>query len=212
METSDGPPAPVAAIDCGTNSTRLLVAAADGTALARVMRITRLGEGVDATRRLWPAGIARTVAVLDEFRRTADNLSVGRARLVATSAVRDAGNGDEFLAAATAATGITAELLSGDEEGRLAYTGATAELPPGPGDDVVVDIGGGSTELVVGRHGEVGSVSLDIGCVRLTERFFRHDPPRPDELAAATAAVGTELDWAVATLGPRWARCAGRPA
>ena len=106
-----------------------------------------------------------------------DRLGVGAARLVATSAVRDAVNGAEFLEAAAGVLGVPAELLSGEEEGRLAFAGATADLPPVRGDDVVVDIGGGSTELVVGRGGRVEAVSLDMGCVRLTERHLRHDPP-----------------------------------
>jgi len=194
--------AAVAAIDCGTNSTRLLVVDALGRPLARTMEITRLGAGVDAARRLSAASIARTVAVLEEMRRRMDLLGVVRARLVATSAVRDAGNREEFLRAASAAAGVPAEILSGEEEGRLAFAGATAELGPGPGDDVVVDIGGGSTELVLGRDGRTSAVSLDIGCVRLTERHLLHDPPRPDELASAAAHIEAELDRALARIPP----------
>ncbi len=150
---SDSVGGPVAALDCGTNSTRVLVADAGGHALERLMRITRLGERVDATRKLDPAAIDRTVEVLAEFRRVMDHYGVRAARLVATSAVRDAANGEEFLAAARAATGVEPELLSGDEEGRLAYLGATSELPGYDGDTVVLDIGGGSTEVVTGRDG-----------------------------------------------------------
>ena len=188
---------PFAALDCGTNSTRLLVAGADGTVLDRQMRVTRLGEGVDATGALTGAAIDRTLGVLVGYRKSIDSLGVTAARLVATSAVRDAANGAAFLAAASDVTGVDAELLSGEEEGRLAYAGATRDLPPAGGDDVVLDIGGGSTELVVERDGRLRAVSLHLGCVRLSERYLRHDPPLPAELAAAVSAIGSELDRAV---------------
>jgi len=187
----------VAAVDCGTNSTRLLVTDGDGHSLLRLMRITRLGEGVDATHKLSGDAVDRTLAVLGEFRAEMDRLAVGAARLVATSAVRDAVNGDEFLLAASDVVGTQAELLSGDEEGRLAYAGATRDLAPAQGDDVVVDIGGGSTELVVAAGDRVEAVSLDLGCVRLTERHLHHDPPSPDELDAAVRTIASELDRAV---------------
>ena len=190
----------LAAVDCGTNSTRLLVAGADGAVLDRQMRVTRLGEGVDATGRLAAGAVSRTLAVLADYRKTMDSLGVAAARLVATSAVRDAANGADFLRAAAETTGVRAELLSGEEEGRLAYAGATDDLPPTAGDDVVLDIGGGSTELVVERAGVLGAVSLHLGCVRLTERYLRHDPPAAPELAAVAAAIGSELDRAVAEL------------
>ena len=195
------PTGPVAAIDCGTNSTRLLVTDADGGILARLMRITRLGQGVDATHKLDPEAIDRTVDVLTEFRQTFDRLGARRVRMVATSAVRDAVNGQDFLDAATQAIGSPAELLSGTEEGTLAYAGATTGLPPSSGDDVVVDIGGGSTELVLQRSGRIEAISLDLGCVRLTERYLQSDPPTAAELAAAGATVDAELDRAVRTVG-----------
>ena len=209
----DGDRGPVAAIDCGTNSTRLLVVGADGSTLERHMRITRLGEGVDATRLLSPGAMARTVEVLADYGRIMEGRGVVRARVVATSAVRDAANAEEFLSSAQAVTGIRPELLSGDEEGTLSFAGATAHLPPapiGPGPVLVVDIGGGSTELVAGdRPAAPGSatpdvvvVSLDIGCVRMSERFLRHDPPLPKELAAARAAVDIQLGRARAGLPP----------
>jgi exopolyphosphatase / guanosine-5'-triphosphate,3'-diphosphate pyrophosphatase len=187
----------VAALDCGTNSTRLLILSPAGQTLDREMRITRLGEGVDANRRLAPEAIARTLGVLEGFRSVMDRRNVGRARLVATSAVRDAVNGDDFLEAASAVVGFGAELLTGLEEGRTAYIGATADLPPVDGDDVVVDIGGGSTELILERDGEIRAVSLDLGCVRLTERTLRQDPPTVAERAQAQEIIDTELERAV---------------
>lgn len=190
-------------MDCGTNSTRMLVLTADGRALARTMEITRLGQGVDATHRLAPEAIARTVEVLTKMHRTMDELGVTNGRLVATSAVRDAVNGRQFLDAASNATGFEAELLSGDAEGRLAYAGATSDLPPGSGDDIVVDIGGGSTELVVAQGGEVHAVSLELGCVRLSERYFAHDPPLATERLAAESEVHRQLDRGLVTLPPR---------
>jgi len=224
--------APVAALDCGTNSTRLLIVAPGGQVLERRMRITRLGEGVDATRKLSPEAMARTLDVLREYRSLLQRYGVARARLVATSAARDAANAEEFLAAAADACGIEPELLSGEEEGALSFAGATAGLAPdavGPGPVLVVDIGGGSTELVAGvaptrtasaaassdvppaaTEAAAGGphrlspvvVSLDMGCVRVTERFLHHDPPTPDELARARAAAAAELMRARAVLPP----------
>jgi len=185
----------VAAIDCGTNSTRLLVSDADGGELIRLMRITRLGQGVDRENRLAPEAIARTADVLQEFRRSMDDLGVDRVRMVATSAVRDAENGADFIEAAGAAVGTAPEVLTGLEEGKLAYRGANADLSPFGGDTLVVDIGGGSTEITLGREGSVSSVSLQLGCVRLTERFLTSDPPTPDEVAATRSAIGDALTW-----------------
>lgn len=186
----------MAAIDCGTNSTRLLVVDGDGRPLERLMRITRLGQGVDAERRLHPDAIARVVVVLGEFRESLDRHGVDRVRLVATSAARDALNRDELFEAAEAATGVRPELLDGQEEARLSFQGATAELPADGAPLLVADIGGGSTELVVGVPGEepAGAVSLDVGCVRLTERWMEHDPARPDELANALGEVRDLLE------------------
>jgi len=194
----------VAALDCGTNSTRVLIVGDAGQVLEREMRITRLGAGVDATGVLDPAAIDRTVTVLADYRALMERHDVGRARLVATSAVRDAGNAERFLRAAEKATGVTPEVLSGLEEGRLSFAGATAGLPAGAagaGDPVlVVDIGGGSTELAAGVPGgpedDVAALSLDVGCVRISERFLRHDPPRRAELDSARAFVDEALDGA----------------
>jgi exopolyphosphatase/guanosine-5'-triphosphate,3'-diphosphate pyrophosphatase len=205
--------AAVAALDCGTNSTRLLIVDAHGAVLDRQMRITRLGEAVDATHKLSADAITRTIAVLEDYRRAMDRYGVVRARLVATSAARDAVNVDEFFAAAEAATGVRPELLSGFEEGQLSFIGATASLPAdsrGAVGVLVVDIGGGSTELAAGvpsgagaaTSPEVGAVSLDIGCVRLTERFFHHDPPLPSELADAQEVVDAEVERARTELPP----------
>ena len=183
----------VAAIDCGTNSTRLLVARADGqsvVALQRLMRITRLGQGVDRHRALAPEAIQRTVTVLEEYRQVMDRFDVGRVRMTATSAARDAANRDDFFVAAEEAIGVRPELLDGEEEGRLSFKGATRELDPNDGPFLVVDIGGGSTEFAV----EGAAMSVDIGCVRLTERFLHGDPPRPEELSQALSVVHDYLD------------------
>jgi exopolyphosphatase / guanosine-5'-triphosphate,3'-diphosphate pyrophosphatase len=187
--------AAVAAIDCGTNSTRLLVADAEGRQLLRLMRITRLGQGVDRENALAPEAIGRTVAVLHEFRRSMDDFGVARVRMVATSAVRDAANGSDFIEAAGAAVGTAPEVLTGVEEGKLAYRGASTDLIPFAGDTLVVDIGGGSTEITLGRAGSVSSVSLQLGCVRLTERFLTSDPPTPDEVVATRIAIADALTW-----------------
>lgn len=196
------PDSAVAAIDCGTNSTRLLVADASGHPLERLMRITRLGQGVDATGRLAPEAIARCIAVLTEYRQVMDGLGVDRGRLVATSAVRDAANGDDFLVAAGESTGFIPELLTGIDEGRLSLAGAVADLDPDDGPYLIVDIGGGSTELVAGDgpdDPDLAAVSLQLGCVRLSERFLASDPPTAAELAAARAEVDAQLESAITT-------------
>ncbi len=192
--------APVAAIDCGTNSTRLLIAGPQGETRDRRMRITRLGQGVDQAKALAPEAIERTLAVLREYRQTMDAAGVARCRMTATSAARDAANRDDFFAAAEAIVGSRPELLGGDEEARLSFAGATASLDPSDGPFLVVDIGGGSTEFAVGPAPEgdpltpTGVVSIDVGCVRLTERFLHGDPPRAEELAQALDVVNEYLD------------------
>lgn len=190
----------LAAVDCGTNSTRLLVVGAAGDVRAREMVITRLGEGVDAAHLLQPAALERTLTALRAYRSIMDAENVGRARLVATSAVRDARNGEAFLLPATDIIGAPAELLSGMEEGRLSYAGATSDLPRTDAPVVVLDIGGGSTEIVTKAEGEILSVSLDIGCVRLTERFLHGDPPTTAEVGETVEAIGGELDRAVVAI------------
>jgi len=182
----------LAAIDVGTNSVRLLVAEPAGgdhafRTVERLMRITRLGQGVGASGTLAPDAVARTVKVLREFRSVMDGLDVppGRLRVTATSAARDAANRDDFFGPATDIVGAPVELLSGDDEGRLSYDGATADLDPALGPFLVVDIGGGSTEFSVAD----GSRSVDVGCVRLTELYLEHDPPHPEELHACIAVT-----------------------
>jgi exopolyphosphatase/guanosine-5'-triphosphate,3'-diphosphate pyrophosphatase len=190
----------LAAIDLGTNSTRLLVAepsrgtAVGFTTLERRMTITRLGQGVDVARELAPEAVDRTLAVLREYRAVMDALGVERTRITATSAARDSANHDEFFARVEEVVGVAPELLSGDEEGRLSFDGATAELDAADGPFVVVDIGGGSTEIAVGTSSCDASLSLDIGCVRMTEQFLRHDPPGADELSACLSVVEAYLE------------------
>jgi exopolyphosphatase/guanosine-5'-triphosphate,3'-diphosphate pyrophosphatase len=178
----------VAAVDLGTNTTRLLVAEIVGgrlRELRRETRITRLGEGVDARRRLLPVAVARTRNVLAAYRREASRLGAERVLLVATSAVRDAENGEALLGEIEWSYGFATRLLSGDEEAELTRRGVGATLPG----TLVVDVGGGSTELILDDL----HVSVDVGSVRHTERFLPSDPPRPDELEACASAVRAEL-------------------
>jgi len=185
----------VGAIDMGTNSTRLLIADVDGGQVAtldRRMRITRLGQGVDASRRLADAAIERTVEALGEYRRALDDLGVERVRAVATSAARDASNADDLLAAVARTLGTRGEILTGADEARLSFDGATAGVDE-PAPFLVVDIGGGSTELVVGTTMPEGEVSLDVGCVRVTEQFLHSDPPSAEELSQAVQVVRLHL-------------------
>ncbi|MFL6077485.1 MAG: exopolyphosphatase [Mycobacteriales bacterium] len=187
----------VAAIDCGTNSIRLLVADIDGLAdglveVDRRMEIVRLGQGVDATGRLAPEAIERTRVALAGYAGLVRELSAERVRMVATSATRDAANREDFHAMVLDTLGAEPEVISGAEEAALSFTGATAGLAA-PAPYLVVDIGGGSTEFVHGTAAVDASISVDIGCVRLTERHFHHDPPGPDEVAAATADIQAAL-------------------
>ena len=186
----------VAAVDLGTNSTRLLVADADGGHLeeiARRLTITRLGEGVDMRRRLLPVPIARVRNCLTDYRRELEALGAERTLAIATSAVRDAENGEAFLGEIEWSYGFTTRLLAGEEEAAMMVRGVAAGRPP-LDDVLVVDIGGGSTELVLAMDGEVETArSLDVGCVRLTERFLGSDPPSRPELAAASAYVRSLL-------------------
>jgi exopolyphosphatase/guanosine-5'-triphosphate,3'-diphosphate pyrophosphatase len=189
---------PVAAIACGTNSTRLLVVDTAGAPLAREMRVTRLGRGVETTREMASDTIDDTVAVLREYRRTIDAFAAHPLRLVATAAARDAANRDVFFAAAEAAVGVRPELLSGEEEARLSLRSATARLDGCTGRVLVVDIGGGSTEFAVGFAEEPpgepeGLMSVDIGCVRLTERCLTGDPPGLSQVDDALSLIRDSL-------------------
>jgi exopolyphosphatase/guanosine-5'-triphosphate,3'-diphosphate pyrophosphatase len=215
---------PVAAIDCGTNSLRLLIARIDPVRrrladVQRRMEIVRLGEGVDATGLLAPQALQRTFAVLAGYAALITDAKAGPVRMVATSATRDADNAAEFTGGVREILGIEPEVLTGDQEALLSFVGATAELAPaGPGRGaragsrppsgtqpdlappfLVVDIGGGSTEFVLGPadqlpSGQLARCSVDIGCVRLTERHLRHDPPLPGEISAAVADIDAALD------------------
>jgi exopolyphosphatase / guanosine-5'-triphosphate,3'-diphosphate pyrophosphatase len=182
----------VAAVDLGTNSTRLLVAdVADGRIeeLVRRLKITRLGEGVDERRRLLPAPIARVRNVLTDYRREAEQLGAEQTLAIATSAVRDAENGEAFLGEIEWSYGFSTRLLSGHEEAELTFRGIATDRDIDT-EVLVFDIGGGSTELVAGGpDGLRFHDSLDVGAVRLTERFLPSDPPREAELEACFEAV-----------------------
>ena len=186
----------VAAIDCGTNAIRLLVAdVVDGTLtdLDRRMETVRLGEGVDATGRLADAALARTFAACERYAAIVGDLGAERIRFVATSASRDAENRDVFVAGVLERIGVEPEVISGDEEAALSFTGATRGLVGGEPPYLVVDIGGGSTEFVLGTTEPVAARSVDVGCVRLTERHVRHDPPSRDEIDAIVADVDAAI-------------------
>jgi exopolyphosphatase/guanosine-5'-triphosphate,3'-diphosphate pyrophosphatase len=183
----------VAAIDCGTNSIRLLVAEVGDGRLSdvhREMRIVRLGQDVDATGRLVPEALERTRVALADYAAIARDEDAERVRMVATSAIRDATNREDFFGMARSTLGTDAEVITGDEEARLSFTGAVSDLDPADGPFVVVDVGGGSTEVVLGEwtgtSAEVTAArSVNVGCVRITERHLRSDPPTPEEVSAA---------------------------
>ena len=203
-----GGPVRVGAVDCGTNSIRLLVA--EGvpgqpglTDVTREMRIIRLGEGVDATGRLSTEAISRCRTTLTDYAATMAELGVQSVRMVATSATRDASNKDQFFdmtaeVLGTHFPGAVAEVISGQTEAELTFAGGVIDLEPSDGPFVVTDLGGGSTEIVVGEivHSEVrilGARSLDVGCVRLTERVLHSDPPTAAEIAEARAVIAEAL-------------------
>ena len=231
----------VAAVDCGTNSLRLLLADVDPgraelTDVARRMEIVRLGQGVDKTGRLAPEALARTIAVLRDYADMIASSGAQAVRMVATSATRDADNAAEFVRLVKEVLGVAPEVLTGAEEAVLSFTGATAELAAGPDDGpfLVTDIGGGSTEFVLallaggttppdppdpgGNHpprpplGGVNppkslwAISVDVGCVRMTERHLHGDPPTGQQVAAAIADIDAALDTVAATVPVRQAR------
>lgn len=182
-----------AAIDCGTNSTRLLLSDGD-TTVERLMEITRLGKGVDATGRLDPDAIERTLDVLGRYAALIGDHDVAGVRLAATSASRDAANREDFLGPARQLLGVEPELLSGQEEARLSFLGATTGLPVDAGPYLVVDIGGGSTEFAFGAARAEVAESVQMGCVRLTEKYLHHDPPLAEELSNCLAEVEFHVD------------------
>lgn len=201
----------VAALDCGTNSLRLLVADLDGTGktdVHREMRVVRLGQGVDSTGVLAPEALERTRVALLDYAATCRDLGVDRTRLVATSATRDAANRDAFVTLVRKALGVPPEVVSGDEEAALSFLGATAGLDPADGPFAVTDIGGGSTEVVLGTTEVEAACSVDVGCVRLTERHLHGDPPTAAEVAAARADVDAALDRVAAIVKAETARTA----
>ncbi|ORK00332.1 Ppx/GppA phosphatase family protein [Prescottella equi] len=193
----------VAAIDCGTNSIRLLVADAgeDGrlTDVTRLMRIVRLGQGVDATGAFAPEAIERTRVALGEYAEIIRDTGATAVRMVATSATRDASNRNDFFAMTREVLGAVipgaeAEVITGDEEARLSFAGAVGELDASEGPFVVVDLGGGSTEVVLGDDAGVhAAYSTDVGCVRVTERCLHDDPPTTDQIHAARAFAAERL-------------------
>ncbi len=203
----------VAAVDCGTNSLRLLVADVDldratVTDVARRMEIVRLGQGVDKTGRLAPEALARAAGVLREYAAVIAESGASAARLVATSATRDADNAAEFTARVKEELGIVPEVLTGTQEAMLSFTGATAELAAAQAERpfLVVDIGGGSTEFVLGREIATSAISVNIGCVRLTERHLHGDPPTGEQIAAASADIDAALQTVAAAVPVRQAR------
>ena len=192
----------VAAIDVGTNSTRLLVAeeqAQGFRSLDRRLVVTRLGEGVDRRRRLAPDALKRTLAVIADYAASCGEYGVERLRVTGTSAVRDAHNRTEFFDGVTKLTGVPPELLTGDQEARATFLGALSDLSHDV-TNLVVDIGGGSTELIVGSDTPDRLVSLDAGCVRMFEKHLISDPPSPEELAQLRHEVGAALREAAPSL------------
>ncbi|MCR8695514.1 Ppx/GppA phosphatase family protein [Rhodococcus rhodochrous] len=193
----------VAGIDCGTNSIRLLIAdiAEDGTLtdVTRLMKVVRLGQGVDATGRLAPEAIERTRVALVEYADLIRETGATAVRMVATSATRDASNREDFFAMTREVLGAVipgaeAEVITGDEEARLSFAGAVGELDSARGPFVVVDLGGGSTEVVLGdADGVHAAYSTDIGCVRLTERCLHDDPPTAEQVAAAREVAADKI-------------------
>jgi exopolyphosphatase/guanosine-5'-triphosphate,3'-diphosphate pyrophosphatase len=201
----------VAAIDCGTNSIRLLVAQLEGGGLSdlhREMRIVRLGQDVDATGRLAPEAVERTRVALADYAAVARRAGAQRVRMVATSATRDAANREDFFAMVRETLGTDAEVITGDEEAQLSFTGAVGGLDPADGPFLVVDVGGGSTEVVLGdfvrgdldgtRADVAAARSVNVGCVRITERHLRSDPPTPEEVNAAEQFATQTLQQAFA--------------
>ena len=188
----------VAAIDCGTNSIRLLIADVEGgrlTDVLRTMTVVRLGQGVDKTGEFAADALERTFASVDEYAALCREHEVADIRFVATSATRDAANRDVFLDGVRDRLGVTPEVISGDEEARLSFRGATSVLDAShDAPFLVIDLGGGSTEVVLGTDAPEAAHSMDIGCVRMTERHLVSDPPEADEIAAAVKDIHRAID------------------
>jgi len=182
-----------AGIDCGTNSTRLIIG--DGsTTFEREMIITGMGRGLDRSGRLAEDAIERVRTALGGYRQIMDTYDLAGVRMTATSAARDAENSDEFFDVAERAIGVRPELISGYEEAELSFIGATAELDPADGPFLVFDIGGGSTEFAIGSSRMEGGISVDMGSVRFSDRYIESDPPRPEELLACLSVAETYID------------------
>jgi exopolyphosphatase / guanosine-5'-triphosphate,3'-diphosphate pyrophosphatase len=200
----------VAAIDCGTNSVRLLVADVDTpvpTDVVRRMEIVRLGRGVDKTGRLAREAIEATRVALADYAAQIRDLGATRTRMVATSATRDAANADEFRSMVERTLGVTPEVVTGEEEAHLSFAGAVEGLPADlEAPYLVVDIGGGSTEFVLGTAEPESAISVDIGCVRMTERHLVDDPPTPAQVAAAERDIEAAVDRALVAVPGRDAR------
>ncbi len=193
----------IAAIDCGTNSIRLLIADIDGSnfrEIYRTMEIVRLGQGVDQNKAFHPDAIARTLAAVDLFAQEISKRVVEQIRFCATSATRDASNRELFIDGVKERLGIEPEVISGDEEARLSFIGATKEFAASDAPFLVVDIGGGSTEFVYG-HSEVEfAKSVNIGCVRMTERNIHSDPPKTEEIENARRDIQEAIAVAALTV------------
>jgi exopolyphosphatase / guanosine-5'-triphosphate,3'-diphosphate pyrophosphatase len=198
----------VAALDCGSNSTRLLIVDERNETLRREQRITRLSQGVDATKTLVPEALQRSYDVLSEYRGFMDEAGVTRGLLVATSAVRDASNGADFLAEARRRTGVEVRILDGREEATFSYAGATSGLAPDSRSTMIVDVGGGSTEVALEIDGDLKSYSMQLGCVRVTERALGKGVVSAESDAAARAMIESELDRAWAAV-PEFATLVG---
>ncbi|WP_087117734.1 Ppx/GppA phosphatase family protein [Corynebacterium urinipleomorphum] len=196
----------VAAVDCGTNSIRLLIHDSSAGEICREMTIVRLGEGVDATGRFHPDAITRTRDALATFVERMSSEGVEAVRMVATSATRDAANRDDFFdmtreLLGRIQPGAVAEVISGEEEAALSFRGATTDLDTARGPFCVIDLGGGSTEFIVGTGADIlGAHSTQMGCVRITERFMRTDPPTEKETAAARDYIDAQIATAIGTV------------
>ncbi len=193
----------VGVIDCGTNSIRLLIAdisAGKFHELHRDMKIVRLGQGVDQTSKFHPEAIKRTLAAVDVYAKEFHARGVEKIRFCATSATRDATNRDLFLEGVHDRLGIYPEVISGEEEAALSFAGATREIPNSQGPFLVVDIGGGSTEFVFGIESVEKVKSVNIGCVRMSERHFKSDPPSASEISAATDDIRAAIADAAAVV------------